>query len=125
MRAVRATGNRSTELKLIALFRAAHITGWRRKVRLFGRPDFVFSSLRVAVFVDGCFWHGCPRHLRSPASNVDYWAKKIARNRSRDVLVSRQLRREGWRVIRIWEHELRQPDRLRRRLIRVLKKDRD
>lgn len=74
-----------------------------------GRPDFVCRAYKVAIFVDSCFWHGCPRHLRMPSSNVEYWAKKIARNKRRDARVRAQLRREGWRVISIWEHEL--PDK--------------
>jgi DNA mismatch endonuclease (patch repair protein) len=70
------------------------------------RPDFVFPKSRTAVFVDGCFWHGCPKHATQPASNRAFWKKKLARNRVRDVLVNRTLRAQGWRVLRIWEHDL-------------------
>ena len=70
------------------------------------RPDFVFPSGRLAVFVDGCFWHGCPRHFIKPRNNAAFWRKKIAANRARDRLVSRALRKLGWKVMRIWEHEL-------------------
>ena len=70
------------------------------------RPDFIFRQARLAVFVDGCFWHGCPRHGTKPKSNAAFWRKKISRNQARDRLVTRTLRRAGWRVLRIWEHDL-------------------
>jgi DNA mismatch endonuclease, patch repair protein len=68
------------------------------------RPDVVFTRLRTVVFVDGCFWHGCPRHGTMPRRNRWYWSPKIRRNRRRDVEVTKMLRRSGWRVIRVWEH---------------------
>lgn len=107
MRAIRSSGNRSTELRLAGLLRKARLSGWRRTSRLPGRPDFVFHRERVAVFVDGCFWHGCSRCIRKVKSNARFWSKKITRNRARDRRVSRDLRSKGWTVIRIWEHELR------------------
>ena len=70
------------------------------------RPDFVFPKLRVAVFVDGCFWHGCPRHGTRPKGNASFWKKKLERNKARDREQTRALKRAGWRVLRIWEHEL-------------------
>lgn len=79
-----------------------------------GCPDFVFREEKVAIFVDGCFWHGCKRHLRMPASNAAYWQAKIERNRKRDRQVSRALRQQGWRVIRVWEHTLTCPGPLKR-----------
>jgi len=106
MSRVRSTGNKDTELKLVALFRQHGITGWRRNCKAFGKPDFVFHAERVAIFVDGCFWHGCPLHGRMPKSNKKYWHEKILRNKRRDRKVSRTLRNEGWHVIRIWEHAL-------------------
>ena len=87
----------------MALFRAHGITGWRRGVRLFGKPDFVFRAAKVAVFVDGCFWHGCPRHATMPANNRAFWQAKLARNAARDCEVTRTLRKAGWRVLRVWE----------------------
>jgi DNA mismatch endonuclease Vsr len=72
-----------------------------------GKPDFSFERERLAVFLDGCHWHGCPRCYRPPASNAVYWSEKLARNRRRDKLVSAKLRRAGWQVLRIWEHEVR------------------
>ena len=77
-----------------------------RHLSLTVRPDFVFIKSRTAVFVDGCFWHGCPKHATKPANNRLFWKKKLAGNKTRDRLVNRALHRAGWRVIRIWEHEL-------------------
>ncbi len=104
------------------LMRKHGITGWRRRVVLSGKPDFVFARQRVAVFVDGCFWHGCPKHCRMPKGNRSYWAAKIGNNIARDALVTRRLRRAGWRVLRVWEHELtwRNQARLMRRIQKVL-----
>ena len=103
MSLIRSRGNRATELRLIALMRAHGITGWRRNAPVFGKPDFVFRRERVAVFVDGCFWHGCPRHATKPATRAEWWAAKLARNSERDRTVSRTLRASGWKVLRIWE----------------------
>ena len=71
------------------------------------KPDFVFPRLHAAVFVDGCFWHGCPRHATQPKTNAKFWRDKIAANQARDRRVNRALRKRGWKVVRIWEHELR------------------
>jgi DNA mismatch endonuclease (patch repair protein) len=81
--------------------------GFRFRIghRLLGKPDIVFSRQKVVVFVDGCFWHGCREHWRLPKSNSVYWSRKIDRNRMRDLKTSRELRKQGWRVIRVWEHE--------------------
>jgi DNA mismatch endonuclease (patch repair protein) len=106
MRLIRSHGNKTTELRLVALFRAYGITGWRRRRKLLGRPDFVFLKNRVCIFVDGCFWHGCEKCYRRPASNRKYWDDKFHRNRARDLQVNRELKILGWRVLRIWEHEL-------------------
>lgn len=106
MSRIRARGNKDTELALVRLFRLHRVTGWRRHQRVFGKPDFIFRQARLAVFVDGCFWHGCPRCYQRPKSNRKFWDAKITRNRERDREVSRELRRRGWRVIRVWEHAL-------------------
>jgi DNA mismatch endonuclease (patch repair protein) len=71
-----------------------------------GRPDFVFKKQSLALFIDGCFWHGCLKCNLRPKTNIKYWAKKIQRNRNRDKIVKKQLEQEGWTVIRIWEHQL-------------------
>lgn len=106
MSRIRAKGNESTEMRMIRVFRWHGVTGWRRGQALPGKPDFAFRKERLCVFVDGCFWHGCPKCYRQPGSNNAYWAAKVERNRARDKRVARELRREGWRVLRVWEHEL-------------------
>jgi DNA mismatch endonuclease (patch repair protein) len=124
MSRIRGSGNKGTELRLIQIFRANNITGWRRGSLLPGKPDFVFPKLKSAVFVDGCFWHGCPKHGRSPRSNAEYWSAKIAGNKARDHRVNRLLRTKDWIVVRIWEHELakRNTVRLLKRLEPLVKK---
>lgn len=107
MRAVRAR-NTSPEMALRRSLRAQGFRGYRvspRQVR--GAPDVTYLGLRLAVFVDGCYWHGCPQHCRKPSSNTEYWHTKIARNIERDQAATEALRQEGWTVLRIWEHELR------------------
>jgi DNA mismatch endonuclease (patch repair protein) len=116
MATIRSKGNKDTELKLIAIFRVAKITGWRRYQSVAGKPDFVFWRERLAVFVDGCFWHGCPKHGRKPGSNRAYWLPKLRRNRKRDLAVTRNLSKNGWAVLRVWEHDLSNPPRLALRI---------
>jgi DNA mismatch endonuclease (patch repair protein) len=108
MALIRGKGNRDTELRMIALFRAHGITGWRRGQALFGKPDFTFRKERVLVFVDGCFWHGCPKpkHAPAPKTRAEFWAGKLGRNKERDREVTRFLTRAGWKVIRVWECDL-------------------
>ena len=120
MAAVHSKGNKTTELKLAAIFRKHGIKGWRRQLLMLGNPDFVFSSKRLVVFVDGCFWHGCPIHGEYPASNRAYWLRKLKRNKNRDRRVSRILRKKGWQVVRLWEHNLSKPDRVIARMKHVL-----
>jgi DNA mismatch endonuclease (patch repair protein) len=106
MSRIRGHSNKDTELALMKLLRCHHITGWRRNQPVFGRPDFIFRQARLAVFVDGCFWHGCPKHCNMPSNNRPFWRKKLLANKARDRRVNHMLRKEGWRVIRIWEHDL-------------------
>jgi len=106
MSRIRGSGNKETELALAKIFRAQGITGWRRHQPLFGKPDFTFRRQRIVVFVDGCFWHCCPRHSSIPTSNREFWEIKLAANKRRDQLVTKTLRKQGWLVIRIWEHDL-------------------
>ena len=113
MSRIRSRGNKNTELALICVFRENGITGWRRHQPVFGKPDFVFPKLCLAVFSDGCFWHSCPIHAAKPAKNRAFWRKKLEANKARDQLVCRTLRKAGWRVLRIWEHELRPKNRTR------------
>jgi DNA mismatch endonuclease (patch repair protein) len=80
---------------------------YRLQVReLPGRPDLVFPSFKTVVFVDGCFWHGCPDHYVRPRSRTLFWANKLRENVTRDQLQCRRLRSMGWRVLRLWEHEV-------------------
>lgn len=120
MSRIRSSGNRSTELRLVVLMKREGITGWRRRHRLTGNPDFVFSKERLALFVDGCFWHGCPRCRNIPMTNPDYWLEKNERNRARDRLITRSLQDKGWTVLRVWEHSLRSPRRVSNRIQRAL-----
>lgn len=106
MARIRGSGNARTELALLSILRHYKITGWRRRLPLFGKPDFVFPQQRLALFVDGCFWHNCPKHSTLPATNCEFWMQKFARNSARDQLVNQTLRKAGWKVIRIWQHEL-------------------
>jgi DNA mismatch endonuclease, patch repair protein len=108
MSRIRGTGNVRTELRLITLFRSAGVVGWRRRSKLFGRPDFVFAAQKVTMFVDGCFWHrhrGC-KHSSMPKSRAKFWAPKFEKNVARDLLVTSTLRKAGWKVIRVWECQL-------------------
>jgi DNA mismatch endonuclease (patch repair protein) len=131
MARIRSRGNEATELSFAKLLRAQGITGWRRHLAIKlpsdggpegksrqVRPDFVFKDRRVAVFIDGCFWHGCPLHGTKPAGNAEFWRAKLTSNRARDRFVTKALRRQQWMVLRFWEHQLRQGDRLMMRLRR-------
>ena len=122
MSRIRGRGNRDTELRLIKVFRSLRITGWRRNSRLFGKPDFVFPRQRIAVFVDGCFWHSCPRpgHSNRPRNNAAFWDLKLRRNVERDKVVNRTLRKQGWVVVRIWEHNVRESGSSIRRIQKLL-----
>jgi DNA mismatch endonuclease, patch repair protein len=119
MSRIKGRGNAATELRLIKLLRLNKISGWRRDYPLFGKPDVVFPSARLAIFVDGEFWHGHP-YKTMPSQNREFWERKISRNKARDQVVNRTLRRRGWRVIRIWQSELREGDRTVRRLKRLI-----
>jgi DNA mismatch endonuclease (patch repair protein) len=108
MQAIRRTDTKPE----LALRSALHRLGYRfRKdfrIRAYGtwiRPDIVFTRKRLAVFVDGCFWHSCPDHGRQPKSNEWYWLPKLERTKERDVRATALLEAAGWRVVRLWEHE--------------------
>lgn len=137
MSSIRSRGNKNTEIVFMDLLRRHRISGWRRHRKIsmgapsfrksdarrqsHVRPDFVFPTLKLAVFVDGCFWHSCPKHAASPASNTGFWNEKLEYNRRHDRYVTRMLRKNGWVVVRIWEHDLpstRVVGRIRRAVIR-------
>src|SRR5690349_3948819 len=107
MSRIRSRGNKSTEIVFVQLLRRYGCVGWRRHVEMFGKPDVVFPRLKLAVFMDGCFWHRRPRCYETPKSNQDYWVSKLEGNARRDRLATARLKRMGWTVVRIWEHELR------------------
>ena len=117
MAKVRGRGNLTTEEALAKIFRVEGWSGWRRQRAIGGRvaagtrfrvrPDFVFAARRLAVFVDGCFWHGCPQHGTRPRGNAAFWRAKFRRNQARDRRDTRRLGRAGWKVLRLWEHELK------------------
>ena len=103
MASVRSRGNRSTEQAAAVVLRQAGLVGYRKQWPVAGKPDFAWPGLKVALFVDGCFWHGCPRCNRPSKSNVGFWRKKVSDNQRRDRRVTRRLRRDGWSVLRVWE----------------------
>lgn len=109
-RTMRANRRRDTKPEL-ALRSILHSRGLRFRVDcsplkgVRSRADIVFSKAKIVVFVDGCFWHGCPEHFIMPKTNTDYWSTKISRNSERDSAVNRKLKDAGWTVIRVWEHE--------------------
>ncbi len=113
MAAIRSRGNTTTERPLAKLLWASGIRGYRKHWPVAGKPDFAWPGRKVAVFVDGCFWHGCSCK-RLPRSNRKFWRNKIETNKRRDRRVSHTLRREGWTVIRIKECAIRKPSVLRR-----------
>lgn len=104
---IRSKNNKSTELKLIKIFKEYGITGWRRDYNVKGHPDFVFLQKKIAVFVDGCFWHGhkCKKHM--PYKNREFWEKKIKNNKRHDKKITSLFKLRGWEVVRIWECELK------------------
>ncbi|MDR3031324.1 MAG: very short patch repair endonuclease [Holosporales bacterium] len=106
MKSVKSSKNKSTELRLISIFNELQIKGWRRNYKIKGKPDFVFQKARIAVFADGCFWHGHNCRNTTPKDNDNYWSAKISRNKKRDQDITKYLEQKGWKIIRIWECEL-------------------
>ncbi len=107
MRAIKSRGNRSTERRARAILIRAGISGWKlHPTDLVGNPDFLFSMANLILFIDGCYWHGCERCSHAAKKNQRYWNAKIQGNIGRDLRNNRALRGAGYRVIRVWEHEL-------------------
>ena len=106
MSRIKSKGNKKTEMALLLELRRQKISGWRRHGKLPGKPDFVFHKAKLAIFLDGCFWHGCPVHFKAPRTRRFYWVSKISKNKSRDRKNNKQLRSMGWKVLHIWEHDL-------------------
>ncbi len=107
MSAIKGKGNKSTEIKFkMALVRNG-ISGWRLHPKyLEGKPDIYFPKEKIAVFLDGCYWHGCPKCGHIPKTNTNFWKTKISNNKKRDAKKRRILRRSGVKVLKFWEHEL-------------------
>lgn len=121
MRAVRSQDNKSTEVLLSRLLKEIGRRHWvSHSSDILGRPDFAFKRKKIAIFVDGCFWHGCKKCFRRPKTSQEYWDEKIGKNKLRDKKVTRELRRQGWEVIRVWEHQLKAPPRVKKRLAKKL-----
>jgi len=118
MAAVHSRGNTTTELPLGKLLWAAGLRGYRKHWKVRGKPDFAWPGRKIAVFVDGCFWHGCAKCKYLPRTNTAFWQNKIETNRARDKRVRRLLRMQGWTVLRFWEHEVkRTPGRVASKIV--------
>ena len=111
MKAVKSRNTKTTELKMLEIFKELRITGWRRTYPLVGKPDFVFPRKRIVVFVDGCFWHGHDCRNVTPKENAAFWDAKRAYNKRHDQDVTETLESKKWSVIRIWECELKKKNR--------------
>lgn len=119
MSAIRSKNNKSTEIRMLHLLRTHKIKGWRRHLNLPGRPDFSWPQKKIAVFIDGCFWHGCTQCYKAPRSNTEYWIKKISSNKARDKRANKLLRVKGWTVLRIKECQLESPAKCKKILLRI------
>jgi DNA mismatch endonuclease, patch repair protein len=123
MSKIRSKGNRTTERRMAAMLRARGISGWRMQPHgIKGQPDFYFPALDLALFIDGCFWHACPKCFRMPVQNRQYWAIKIDANRRRDRRTRRSLNRNGTKVVRLWEHDLKASTSRLRSVLRRLER---
>ena len=111
MKAVKSRNTKTTELKMIEIFKELHIIGWRRTYPLIGKPDFVFPKKRIVIFVDGCFWHGHNCRNVTPSDNAEFWEAKRLYNKKHDEEVTQTLVQKNWTVIRIWECELKKKNR--------------
>lgn len=86
---------------------------YRKNVaRLYGKPDIAFISKKTVIFIDSCFWHGCSKHCRMPKSNKSYWIKKIGSNIKRDKIVNKYYKENKWNVLRYWEHQFKESDKI-------------
>lgn len=111
MRNIKSRENRTTEIRLIKILHEQGIEGWRRGYPVKGHPDFVFIDKRLAIFVDGCFWHGHDCRNTHPHENKDFWATKISRSIEHDNAITKRFKSRGWKTIRIWECELKKKNR--------------
>lgn len=105
MSRVKSKNTKPEMLLRSALFKAG-LRGYRIRTNLPGSPDVAFTKVKLAIFVDGCFWHGCPECYTEPGTNTQFWKKKLMENKERDARVNRKLEEMGWKVIRFWEHQI-------------------
>lgn len=121
MKAVKSRNNKTTELKMISIFKYYKLRGWRRNSKLYGKPDIVFDKKNIALFIDGCFWHGHNCRNTKPKEHKTYWTKKICRNKKRDKDVNMILKRKSWTVYRIWECELKSKSKVEKLINNIRK----
>ena len=115
--------NTGPEIKLRKLLWSRGIRGYRIHHNLHGKPDIVFTKKKIAIFIDGCFWHKCPVCFHEPETRKEFWMKKISSNADRDEKVNLQLQKEGWTVSRFWEHEVRKnPEQILSKIIDLLQR---
>jgi DNA mismatch endonuclease (patch repair protein) len=107
MSRVRSSNNKSTEIKFKMAMVRAGVKHWRIRPKMQFSPDFIFEQNKIAIFTDGCFWHGCSLCKKKSSSNKEYWADKILKNKARDRKASKELKRSGWIVLRFWEHQIK------------------
>lgn len=110
-------GNTAPEIELRKLLSARGLKDYRLHYKLTGKPDIVFPKRKIVIFIDGCFWHRCPKCFKKPATNRKFWLEKIDSNVKRDKLVITELRKKGWKVLRIWEHEIGNNKIIKKRII--------
>lgn len=114
--------NTEPELVLRKILSKNKVRGYRLQYKILGRPDLAFPKKRLAVFIDGCFWHKCPLCFVKPTSRIEFWKEKIRNNIRRDKKVNKSLAKNNWKVLRIWEHELKKnPEKVCLKIIKQLK----
>ena len=123
MSKIKGNGNKTTEAKMRSFLTRSCISGWKMNDKsVTGTPDFVWPEIKLAIFVDGCFWHKCPQCYREPKTKKKFWRDKIQKNTERDLRVTKELKKSGWKVLRIWEHELkRNPDDVFSNVLRTIR----
>jgi len=118
--------NTGPEAKIRKMLIANGIRGYRLHYNLPGKPDIVFTKKKIAIFIDGCFWHKCPVCFQEPETRKDFWMNKIQSNVDRDKKVDKQLKDEGWTVLRFWEHDVRKkPDAIIKKISKIIEKSRE
>ncbi len=121
MSRIRSKNNKTTEWRVRSLLMHNRLKGWKMHVKwLPGCPDFVFEKEKVAIFIDGCFWHGCPLCYKKPKTSIEYWEQKLIANKNRDDKVNKLLEINGWFVLRFWEHETREKSMIMDKIINSL-----